>query len=264
MRFFLHIGFDGTNYSGWQRQKNTTKTLQELLENTFLQIFKKPITVFGCGRTDAGVHASQYIIHIDLEDAPTFDLKFRLNKNLPPDIAVYDVLRVDQHDHARYDAMSRTYDYFIHWKKDPSLIRFSTLYDDKTLDFLEMQKAVKLIEATKDFRSLCKSPEQYDHTICHIKQAAIFVDWESGRMRFTITANRFLRGMVRLYVFFLLKIGSHELSNADFEKILNQELNPVLKQPAPPNGLFLSRVVYPKISFEPKHQLIRMMKAGLN
>ena len=96
MRYFIHIGYDGTKYSGWQRQINTNKTVQEVIEQKLFKIFKKEITVYGCGRTDAGVHASQYIMHINLEEAPTFDLQFRLNKNLPDDIAIFEIIKVQE------------------------------------------------------------------------------------------------------------------------------------------------------------------------
>jgi len=123
MRYFLHLGFDGSNYRGWQKQKNTLNTVQEVIEQALSQLFKKSVSAYGCGRTDAGVHASQYVIQINLEKAPTFDLKYRLNKNLPEGIAIYEVIEVRTDQHCRYDAVARTYDYFIHWKKDPMLIR---------------------------------------------------------------------------------------------------------------------------------------------
>src|SRR5690606_28072877 len=135
IRYFIHLGFDGSSYSGWQRQKNTTNTVQEVIEQTLFQIFKQKITVYGCGRTDAGVHASQYVIHIDLDAVPEFDLKFRMNKLLPDNIVVFEIIEVNENQHCRYDAVARTYDYFIHWKKDPVLINYSAFYEDLTLDF---------------------------------------------------------------------------------------------------------------------------------
>ena len=264
MRYFIHLGFEGSNYSGWQKQNNTSNTIQEVIESALLKIFKTPITVYGCGRTDAGVHASQYILHIDIENAFDFDLKFRLNKNLPSDIAVFDVKYPLEDYHCRYDASSRTYDYFIHWTKDPSLIRYSTLWEDSLLDFKKMQKAVRLLEETKDFKALCKRPDQYNHTICNVMEAKLFIDQDNGRMRFTITANRFLRGMVRLCIFYLLKIGSHEISLDEFERVLNFENKTFQNQPAPPNGLFLTKVSYPFIDFKSSHFLIDKLKEGLH
>lgn len=263
MRYFIHLGFDGTRYSGWQKQDNTRNTVQEIVEHTLQIIFKKNIVVYGCGRTDAGVHASRYILHINLDEAPAFDLKYRLNKNLPDDIAVFDVVQVSENQHARYSAISRTYDYFIHLKKDPVLIRYSNFYEDVTLDIEMMKQACALIQATTDCKPLCKQPELYDNTLCQISACTLFVNEDQGRMRFTITSNRFLRGMVRYCIYFLVKVGSGELTLDEFKSILNQETLLTQKQPALPHGLFLSHVEYPFLSFQDSHQLIRWMKTGL-
>lgn len=263
MRYFLHLGYDGTRYSGWQRQINTSKTVQEVIEKKLFKLFKTQITVFGCGRTDAGVHASQYVLHINLEKAPTFDLKFRLNKNLPDDISIFEIVEVTKNQHCRYDAVARTYDYFIHWEKDPVLSRHSSFYEHKVFDFDKMKAATELIRKTKDFRPVCKHPDLYKSTLCDIMNCELFVNETQGRLRFTITANRFLRGMVRFCVFFLLEVGSGTMTLVELKKILNQEIILPEKKPAYPNGLFLSSVEYPYLKFDNKHHLIRMMKVGL-
>lgn len=262
-RYFLHLGFDGTNYSGWQRQKSTKRTVQQTLEVALSKIFKKEMIAYGCGRTDAGVHASQYIVQINLEEAPIFDLKFRLNKNLPDNIAVFEVMEVYERAHCRYDAIARTYDYFLHWKKDPVLMRHSAFYEDLKIDFELMKKAAVLILETSDFRPLCKHPDLYKNTLCHISNSELFIDEENCRIRYCITSNRFLRGMVRYCVASLLKVGSGEMPLKEFQQILNQEKILVEKQPAFPNGLFLSGVRYPSLQFSNSHQLIRMLKVGL-
>ena len=263
MRYFIHIGYDGTNYSGWQRQKNTQKTVQEVLEEKLLKIFKKEITVNGCGRTDAGVHASQYILHIDLDEAPHFDLKFRLNKNLPDTIAVFEIKEVEINQHSRYDAVSRTYDYFIHKSIDPVLYRHSSYYGNLELDFNLMKAATDLIAKTADFRALCKHPDFYKNTNCEITNCELFINVKKDRIRFSITGNRFLRGMVRYCIFFILEVGTGEMTLSEFEKILNQEVILAEKKPALPNGLFLSKVEYPFVKFDNVHHLISMLKIGL-
>lgn len=263
MRYFLHLGFDGTNYSGWQKQKNTLNTVQEVVEQALFRLFKKVVTSCGCGRTDAGVHASQYVIQINLEEAPGFDLKFRLNKNLPDDIAVFEIIEVNNAQHCQYDAVARTYDYFMHWKKDPMLLRYSSFYEDLRLDFDLMRKATALILGTKDFKPLCKHPDLYPNALCQIRNCELFVNEEQGRLRFSITSNRFLREMVRFCVFFLLKVGSGEMTLEEFGAILRQEKALTQKQPALPNGLFLSRVEYPFLKLNDSHHLIRMLKVGL-
>ena len=264
MRYFIHLGYDGSNYRGWQRQGETHNTVQELIEKTLSRIFKKEVSVYGCGRTDAGVHASQYVIQINLDEAPVFDLKFRLNKSLPDDIAVFEIIEVKENEHCRHGAVERTYDYFIHWEKDPLLFRYSSFYEDLALDFDLMKKAAALILETSDFKPLCKQPNAYKSTLCQISNCELFVNEDQGRLRFTITANRFLRGMVRICVFFLLEVGSGKMTLKQFEAVLNQEEDLIEKLPAYPNGLFLSRIKYPFLELTDSHKLIKMLKAGLD
>lgn len=263
MRYFIHLAYDGTNYRGWQRQKSPRNTVQEIVERTLSHIFKKKVSAYGCGRTDAGVHASQYVIQIDLDEAPEFDLKFRLNKNLPDDIAVFEVIEVNDNQHCLHDAVARTYDYFIHWNKDPVLFRYSSYYEGLTLDLNLMREAAALILKTRDFKSLCKQPDSYDNTLCDIMNCEVFVNEEQGRLRFTITANHFLRGMVRICVFFLMEVGSRKMTLTEFEEILSQKKEVEERVPAYPNGLFLSRVEYPFLKLNNSHNIIRMLRAGL-
>jgi tRNA pseudouridine38-40 synthase len=262
MRYFIHLGYDGSNYSGWQRQPNS-RTVQEVIEQILFKIFKKEVIVYGCGRTDAGVHASQYVLHINLDEAPKFDLKFRLNKNLPNDISIFEIIEVTQNQHSRYHAVARTYDYFIHLKKDPVLFRHSSFYEDLVLDFSLMKKVAALILKTKDFKPLCKRPDLYKNTLCQIKKCEFFFNEDQGRLRFSITSNRFLRGMVRYCVFFLLEVGCGKMTLDEFEQILNQENPLVKKRPAYPNGLFLSKVEYPFLELNDSHHLITMLRIGL-
>lgn len=263
MKYFIHLGFDGSEYSGWQRQNNTRNTVQEVVEQVLFQLFKKRVNTYGCGRTDAGVHASQYVIQIELEEEPSFDLKFRLNKNLPDDIAVFEIFEVDQKYHCRHDAVARTYDYFIHFKKDPILMNYSSFYENLNLDFGLMRQAVALIGETSDFKAVCKQPETYDHTLCQITNCQLFVNEEEGRVRFTITSNRFLRGMIRICVYFLLEVAQGKLTLEDFEAILHQKIEVKEKWPAHPNGLFLSKIDYPFVELREAHHLIKMLKLGL-
>lgn len=267
MRYFIHLGFDGNNFSGWQKQTNTLNTIQEVIEKALSKIFKQPTTVYGCGRTDAGVHASQYVMQINLDEAPTFDLKFRLNKNLPNRIAIFEIIEVNQDQHCRYHATARTYDYFIHLNDDPILFRYSSSYGHLTLDFDLMKKAAALIRVTKDFKPLCKQPNLYESTLCQITKCKLFVNEEQGRLRFTITSNRFLRGMIRYCIYFLLEVGSGEMTLEEFQRVLNQEENLRdlrEKRPAHPNGLFLSKIEYPFLELKEHHHLIKMMRVGLD
>ena len=263
MQYFIHLGFDGNNYSGWQRQKNTLNTVQEVVEQTLYNIFKKKIPVYGCGRTDAGVHASQFVAQIILEEAPVFDLKFRMNKNLPDVIAVFEVIEVNDDHHCRYDAVARSYDYFIHWNENQMLFRYSSFYEDMVLDFDVMKKAAALILETKDFKMMCRKPHLYDNTICEVTNCELFVNEELGRMRFTITSNRFLRGMIRICVFYLLEVGQGRMTLEEFGQILKEEKELEIKYSAHPNGLILSKIEYPYLELNDSHNIVNMLSVGL-
>ncbi len=263
MRLFFHIAYDGHKYRGWQRQPKV-RSVQEFIEDRLKKIFKKDITVFGCGRTDAEVHASQYFFHINLENKPDFDLKFRLNKNLPDDIAVFDIFEMGEKQHTRYDASLRVYDYFIHQNKDPFFDKYSSFYQLGKLDFSEMQKAATLFLKYDDFRSICKSPNFYDHTICKIAKANLFINEKEERLRFEIGANRFLRGMVRLSVSYLLKVGQGKMSVDEFEHIFSNKIEASNLVPAKPHGLYLSKVEYPYMNLEPRQGLCYFLKTGLS
>lgn len=263
MRYFIHLGFDGSTFSGWQRQNNTSNTVQEVVEKVLFRLFKNRISVYGCGRTDAGVHASQYVMQIDLDEAPLFDLKFRMNKNLPYGISVFEVIEVGENQHCRHDAVARTYDYFIHFNKNPVLFHVSSLYEDLKLDFNLMKAATALIFETKDFRAMCKKPDLYDNTLCQISNCELFVNEEQGRLRFTITSNRFLRGMIRICIFFLLEVGKGEMTLEEFRQVLNQEKEFKEKWPAHPNGLFLSKIEYPYLELDDSHNTMKMLSIGL-
>ncbi len=263
MIYFLHIAFEGTNYHGWQWQPKAV-SVQETIEKALHKIFKMPVTVYGCGRTDSGVHASQYIMHIDVAAPYDFDLAFRLNKNLPEDIAVYEVIQMEEGQHSRYDAISRTYDYFIHLYKDPILDKYSSSYHRlQDLDILSMKKAAAILPKYSDFKSVCKRPDDYKHTHCKVTESKLYVDPSGRRLWFTITADRFLRSMVRLLVTYLLKIGTRQLSVDEFEHILkNQVMVPNLML-AMPQGLYLSKVEYPYLKIAPRKDFNSFMKVGL-
>ena len=258
-RYFLHIAYDGSKYRGWQRQTDVI-SVQEIIEDKLLQIFKEKITVYGCGRTDAGVHASQYILHINLATPLTFDLKFRLNKNLPDGIVIHEVVQVENRQHARFDAIARTYHYFMHFDEDCVLKRYSTFQDKTGLDFKLMKEAAALIVEGKDFKHFCKQPELFDDTTCNVFHASLAINEAGKRMQFKVTANRFLRGMIRILVAALIDIGSGKLSIEAFKKMLQNEGEPFEKHPAYPNGLYLSKVEYPYISFEEKGIIGSLLK----
>jgi tRNA pseudouridine38-40 synthase len=232
-----------------------------VLEDTLSKMLKEPATVLGCGRTDAQVHATQYFFHLDtVKEWKTAteleEMVFRLNKTLPTDIAVFDILPVDGNAHAQYDAKQRTYDYFIHTKKDPFLITTSSYYQKNNLQIDKMKAAADLLVKYEDYRSFCKSPDQYSHTLCRISSSRLGADSEGEKLRFKITSNRFLRGMIRAITARLIKIGSGEMSVAEFEQLLITKETPSQLDFAHPQGLYLSHVTYPFLDIKPRNSFV--------
>jgi tRNA pseudouridine38-40 synthase len=220
-------------------------SVQEILEKALCKLFKTPVAILGCGRTDAQVHASQFFFHMDIEKEWDFDLFFRLNKILPDDIAIFDIIPMQGRPHARFDAIQRTYDYFIHFYKDPFLSEFSSLYPQRNLDLDKMKGAVALLPLYNDYRAFCKCPDRIDHTLCYVTAASLFADANGDKLRFYISANRFLSKMIRIIVGRLLEIGRGEMSVDEFEYYLANKETPKIIIPAFPQGLYLSKVTYP-------------------
>lgn len=251
MRYFFHIGYNGANYCGWQKHARVI-TVQQLVETALTQIFKTPVNVVGCGRTDAGVHASQFFFHADFKANWDFDLKFRLNKVLPQDIAVFDIIAMEGLPHARFDAIQRRYDYFIHTYKDPFLNGLSSFYPEKEWDVKKINQAAKILTLYTDYAAFCKSPGKNEHTICHVSSAQFYADDSGNRFRFQISSNRFLGRMIRIVMGKLLKIGEGSLSVDEFESYLVTKKTPLRLEPAYPQGLYLSKVTYPYLDLKAK------------
>ncbi len=243
MRFFFHIAYCGTNYHGWQRQPDVP-TVQETIETTLTELLKTAITAVGCGRTDAGVHASQYFFHIDSKDEIDTD-PFQLNKLLPDDISVYDIIPVDDNNHAQQDAVERVYEYLLHTQKDPFISEQSALYLDEQIDLDKMREASYILLNYTDYRAFCVTPDRQDSTIVNINYAEWKSSEQGDHLHFTISADRFLRGMVRVIVGQLLEVGMGRLSVEQFEEHLSSKTAPKLLNQAWPQGLYLAQVRYP-------------------
>ncbi|GJM33698.1 MAG: tRNA pseudouridine synthase A [Saprospiraceae bacterium] len=254
MRYFFHIGYKGNQYRGWQRQAGVI-SIQETLEENIGQVLKKRVRCIGCGRTDAGVNANQYFFHLDMDKSPDPDLLFVLNKTLPKDIAIIDIIPVGDRAHAQYDATARTYQYFIHTVKDPFLADLSALYLVKELNLQQMQEAVALLPRYSDFRSFCKTPDKHNNTICKVTSASLIADTDAQHLCFQITANRFLRGMIRLIVGNLMEVGQGKLSVPTFERYLMGLEQPKFTLYAYPQGLYLAKVTYPFLDIPSKLEL---------
>lgn len=245
MRYFLEIAYKGTNYHGWQFQTNAY-TLQKAFQDALELLFKKHISTLASGRTDTGVHALQQFVQLDLDQELTeFDI-FRLNKILSADIVIKDYYKVTPSASARFDAISRTYEYRIIGQKNPFLQKLS--YElPADLDIASMNAAAMLLFNHEDFESFSKVHTDVKSFLCTIIQA----HWsQQGEfLIFTIEANRFLRGMVRTIVGTLLKIGFGQLTIADFNEIILKKSRKAASAAAHAQGLFLTQVKYPDAIF---------------
>lgn len=259
MRYFFHIAYQGKHYNGWQKQPGIL-SVQDVIEKALQQIFKTIIPIIGCGRTDAHVHASQFFFHADIEQDFDFDLLYRLNKALPQNIAIFDIIKMEGLPHARFDAVQRQYDYFIHTYKDPFLSNQSSFYLEENLDLKQMKAAVDLLPKYKDYRAFCTQPNKYEHTICNVMDAGLFVNAKGDRIRFHIASNRFLSKMIRILMGKILKVGKGNLSVDEFESLLITLQTPKLLEPAHPTGLYLSKVTYPYLNLAPRTEFLTAMQ----
>ena len=247
MRYFLHISYKGTPYHGWQRQTNAI-SVQQVLEDHLSKMMGTRIICHGCGRTDAGVHASQYFCNIDIAEKWNFDFIFRINKMLPHTIVVHEIIPVAEKANTQYDAIRRTYTYFFHFQKNAFLHDLSSFYLLENLDFEKIKKAVELLNQNRDYRAFCISPDFYKTTICEVGDAQVFINKEKTKMRFEISSNRFLRGMIRILSAHLLDVGTGKLSLDKFEHHLVTGERPRFHNIAYPQGLYLSKIEYPYLS----------------
>lgn len=245
-RYFLEIAYDGTNYHGWQVQPGVV-TIQQVIEECLTRLnSNRKVWTLGCGRTDTGVHARQFYLHFDIDALPCDEemFMFKLNRMLPDDISVYNIHAVDGKAHARFDATSRTYEYHINPVKEPR-IRFHSWNYWHGFDMDAMNIAAQNMMKYTDFASFCKSGTGSSTTICYVTEAR----WEKigERYVFTITANRFLRNMVRATVGTLMKVGRGVITQDEFCQILERRNRSDAGESVPPQGLFLTNVTYPYI-----------------
>ncbi|HMQ50007.1 MAG TPA: tRNA pseudouridine synthase A [Saprospiraceae bacterium] len=250
MRYFLELAYKGTAYNGWQKQP-IGLGIQEVLEQAFSTILGNPIDLTGCGRTDAGVHASQYFAHFDFDGAFPEAFLPRINKFLPKDIAIHRLLEMTNEAHARYDATARCYEYHIHFDKNPFLDGLSYFFPfAQKPDPVKMQAAAMLLLQYDTFFPFCKSDTDVHHYRCQLMHAQWVGSPELGRMTFHISANRFLRGMVRLIVGMCLHVGMDNVSLASVQEALDEQKRLKKSWSIAPEGLYLSRIEYPYIRRE--------------
>jgi tRNA pseudouridine38-40 synthase len=253
LRYFCHIGYNGFNYRGWQKLPQTKgANVQEVIESNLSKVLKTDLTIVGCGRTDAQVHAAQFFFHVDLDKSWDYDLKVRLNQNLPNDIAVFDVIPLEGSPHARFDAVERTYRYFIHTEKNPYITNISAYYPGVDLDVELVKKAAALLIKYDDYSPFSKNVPAGRSTICKVTAVNFDVNKSRDGFTFEIKANRFLNGMIRIIVHKLLSIGRNELGIDEFEQHLISKQKPAINRLVHPQGLHLVKVIYPYLDIPTK------------
>jgi tRNA pseudouridine38-40 synthase len=243
LRYFIELSFKGTNYFGWQIQPDAP-TVQEKLNSSLSLLLREKIEIVGAGRTDSGVHAKLMIAHFDSDRVESLDnLKHRLNSLLPDDISVYRIYEVQSDAHARFDAESRSYIYKIFLGRDPFELETTWQIHNKDFDIDLMNEACKVLLKHKDFKAFSKSKTDVKTYECVIFDAEWVLD--NNQLNFNISANRFLRNMVRAIVGTMLEIGQGDLSIADFESVILSRNRSNAGKSVPARGLYLSNIKYP-------------------
>ena len=245
-RYFLELSYNGKNYHGWQEQENAT-TVQSVVNQSLAVYFRQVVETVGCGRTDTGVHARKYFAHADFPAEISDGAGFcrHLNGILPADIAIRALFRVPDTAHARFDATSRTYEYHLYAHKDPFLREWAC-YHPQPLDTNRMNAFAAVLLQQSDFSSFCKSHSQARTHTCRVTRAAWSRKTED-RLVFTITADRFLRNMVRAIVGTLVVAGEGKMNKEEFQAVLDGRDRKLAGASMPAHGLYLTEITYPYI-----------------
>ena len=247
MRYFIQFSYFGKLYHGWQNQPNAI-TVQEVLEAVLSKLLRNKVEIVGAGRTDSGVHAKQMFGHFDFERITDIDnLLYRVNAFLPNDIAVKGIIPVQQNAHARFDALERSYEYWICTEKNPFL-KDAAHYVRANLNLDLMNKASMLLLGKQDFECFSKSKTDVRTYICDVKSAK----WrlEKDKLVFKITADRFLRNMVRAVVGTLVNVGLNKYEVNHVKTILKSKDRSQAGVSVPAKGLYLTSVIYPNAIFK--------------
>jgi len=244
LRYFIKLAYNGSLYHGWQIQPNAA-SVQETLNKALSVLLHSDISLMGAGRTDTGVHAREMYAHFDFETV--FDIPkliHKLNSYLPKDIVIYTIFQVNEEAHCRFDATKRTYEYHIHLFKD-AFLHEQSWYVNQSLDIDLMNEAAQLLLNYTDFQCFSKVNTDVNTFDCSIYEA--YWKKEDNKLIFTISANRFLRNMVRAIVGTLVNIGLHKINVADFIRIIESKNREKAGFSVPAHGLYLTKIVYPYI-----------------
>lgn len=241
-RYFIHLAYNGAAYCGWQTQP-ALPTVQQTLEEALTTLLRQPIAIVGCGRTDTGVHASDFYAHFDADaNVDTKDIVFKLNNFLPADIAIFDIFQVADNAHARFDATARTYQYHVSDRRLPFRQgQYCRIYYKPDVE--KMNEAAKILMEYDDFTSFAKLHTQVKTNICHLTEA--HWDVSGDELVFTIRSNRFLRNMVRSVTGTLLDVGRGKLTIDGLREIIEKKNRCAAGVSMPACGLFLTKVEYP-------------------
>lgn len=241
-RYFIYFCYDGTNYHGWQIQPNGN-SVQEELQEALSKVLRQPMTVVGAGRTDAGVHARRMVAHFDYSgEIDCNQVAYRLNRIVPRDISVFSIEQVPGDMHARFSATKRTYHYYVHTRKDPFLRHYSCELH-YSLDFEAMNEAAAHLLTVHDFGSFCKTHTDVKTTLCDVTEAVWARDTDYS-WHFRISANRFLRNMVRAVVGTLIEVGRHRMTLSEFKDVVSSGNRSSAGESMPGHALFLEDVEY--------------------
>ncbi len=244
MRYFIHLSYRGSRFHGWQRQKNAN-SVQEEIEKALEIVLKKSVGLIGCGRTDTGVHAQSFYAHFDWDDLSDSQFVYTLNSILPKDIAIREVYKTSDTLHARFSAVSRSYRYYIHYQKNPFLTDRSYFFRQPVKpDVKLMNEFCQKLIHIQDFASFEKKGSDNTNSLCRVTNA-YWAETEDGCMM-NITANRFLRNMVRAIVGTSLMIGCEKENTEDIMQEVNKQTPIHLRMTAPACGLHLMSVEYPE------------------
>lgn len=243
-RYFIKLAYDGTKYHGWARQPNA-RTVQQSIEDALSMIFRKPIQIMGCGRTDTGVHASNYFIHVDLDDMSD-KLLFRLNAILDKDIVLMQYYEVAAEAHARFDAVSRSYVYYAHAGKQPFLQQYSSqIIELKHINVEQLNQMAHILKDYDAFYPFCKAHGDNTHYRCALTACNWSYSEEQQQFRLDVSSNRFLRGMIRLIVGTCILVAKGTLQVDEVHQALQEQSRLRRTWSAPPTGLFLNKIEYP-------------------
>ena len=247
LRYFIELAYKGTNYHGWQIQPESI-SIQELFNKAFSTIFRTEINLVGAGRTDTGVHAEQLFAHVDLEvEFDMREIRYKLNSLLPNDIVVENIRKTTKDAHARFDATKRSYEYRIFLGRNPFFLDTTWQLNNKKLNTVKMNEAAEILLTYTNFKCFSRSNSNVNTYNCDVSRA----EWilKDKMLIFYISANRFLRNMVRAIVGTLLDVGTGKISIEEFKNILDSKDRCKAGTSAPAKGLFLTEVTYPKTIF---------------